>query len=90
MAYFEPRDITENAIVLNGLAWDIRNGRRTFEGYLFDSTSPISQEDREQFIDSLITKLFAETLGLIERDAPSFWRVINHTRYPWNSTSFRV
>lgn len=61
MAYFEPRDITENAIVLNGLAWDIRNGRRTFEGYLFDSTSPLSQEDREQFIDSLITKLSAET-----------------------------
>ncbi|KJA25512.1 hypothetical protein HYPSUDRAFT_64694 [Hypholoma sublateritium FD-334 SS-4] len=61
VAYFEPRDITENANFLDGLARDIRNGRRTFEGYLFDSTAPISQEDREQFIDSLITKLSTAT-----------------------------
>ena len=64
VAYFEPREITENAFVFDDVARDIRNGNKTFESYLFDSTAPFSQEDREQFIDTLISKLPSQTSSL--------------------------
>ncbi len=64
MAYFEPREITEHAFVLGDVVRDIRNGNKTLESYLFDSIAPFFQEDREQFIDTLISKLSLETSSL--------------------------
>ena len=64
VAYFEPRETTENAFVFDDVARDIRNGNKTFEIYLFDSTAPFSHDAREQFIDALISKLSSETYSL--------------------------
>ena len=66
MAYFERTEVnTENAaFVLNDVVRDILNGGRSFDSYLFDSTAPVSQEGRQQFINMLIIKLSSETSSL--------------------------